>query len=149
MAASNRQIKRDAAGQPIPQVFDEVADEYQAAKGTDGRQHAILYTADGEPVDLAALVADMAATKAAAVATQAASEAVRAALEGTLTTQLSGRTAVTIGGDTFQTDGSVIYGLDADQPTASDAHAVIPFAYYKAVDTGVLSQTDGTDWVAQ
>lgn len=148
MAASNRQIKRDAAGQPIPQVFDEVADEYQAAKGTDGRQHAILYTADGEPVDLAALVADMAATKAAVVATQAASEAVRAALEGTLTTQLSGSSAVTIGGATFYVDGATIRGLAADRPDAAAAHAVIPYGFYFAIDTGVVYRNTGSAWVS-
>lgn len=40
-----------------------------------------------------------------------------------------------------------IYGLAAQRPSASAAHAVIPWAYYVAADTGAVSQTDGTDWM--
>ena len=54
--------------------------------------------------------------------------------------------SVQVGDDTFQVDGRVMHGLAADRPTAAAAHAVVPFAYYNAVDTQALSQTDGTNW---
>lgn len=55
--------------------------------------------------------------------------------------------AVTIGGVTFVVDGRVLHGLATDRPTAALAHAALPFAYYNAVDTQAVSQTDGTNWV--
>ena len=63
MAASDRSIRRDVANQPVPQVYDPQADEYQAVVGTGGRQHIIIYTASGQPVDftqrdLRGLIAD-------------------------------------------------------------------------------------------
>ena len=61
-------------------------------------------------------------------------------------TTISGTTSYTIGTDTFTADGRVLHGLAADRPTAAAAHAVLPFAYYNAVDTQSLSQTDGTAW---
>lgn len=51
MAASDRSIKRDISNQPVPQVYDQAADEFQYVLGTAGRQHVIIYTADGAPVD--------------------------------------------------------------------------------------------------
>lgn len=51
MAANSREIKRDSRQQPAPQVYDPAADEFQYALGTAGRQHVIIYTADGAPVD--------------------------------------------------------------------------------------------------
>lgn len=52
-----------------------------------------------------------------------------------------------IGGVTFQRQDRVLHGLAADRPTAAAAHAQLPFAYYNAVDTQVITQTDGTNWV--
>lgn len=75
--------------------------------------------------------------------------AVSSAAGESLLVQLSGRSTVDVGGTDFSTDGSVIYGLAANRPDADDAHAAIPFAYYKSVDTGALDQTDGTNWVSQ
>ena len=54
-----------------------------------------------------------------------------------------------VGAVTFQVDGRVIHGLAADRPTAAAMHAVLPFAYYNSADTGVIAQTDGTNWVVQ
>lgn len=62
-------------------------------------------------------------------------------------TTISGTSETTVGASTFETDGRVLHGLAADRPTAADAHAVLPFAYYNAVDTQVITQTDGTNWV--
>lgn len=78
--ANQKPIQRDSAGQPAPQVFNPDTNEYEVAVGTGGRQHTILYTADGNPVDLTTLLG----------AIQSASEATKAAVEGTLVTQLSG-----------------------------------------------------------
>lgn len=81
--ANQKPIQRDSAGQPAPQVFNPDTNEYEVAVGTGGRQHTILYTADGNPVDLTTLLG----------AIQSASEATKAAVEGTLVTQLSGSSA--------------------------------------------------------
>jgi len=60
--------------------------------------------------------------------------------------QLSG-TTVEIGGTTFECDPPrTIYGLESERPSASAAHAAVPYAYYVAVDTGGVTQTDGSNW---
>lgn len=61
---------------------------------------------------------------------------------------LSGRTTVEIGGVDFDTQGGNVFGLAASKPSASDAHAAIPFCYYISADTQAIEQTDGTSWVA-
>ena len=53
---------------------------------------------------------------------------------------------ITIATVVFNVDGRVLYGLAAARPTAAAAHAALPFAYYNAVDTQALTQTDGTNW---
>lgn len=63
-------------------------------------------------------------------------------------TQLKGRTTVEIGGVDFDVEGGNVFGLAADKPSASDAHAAIPFCYYISADDQTIEQTDGTDWVA-
>lgn len=50
MPATTKAIVEDLNGRPAPQVFDSAADAYQAALGTNGRQHVILYGADGNPL---------------------------------------------------------------------------------------------------
>lgn len=73
-------------------------------------------------------------------------EVVRALLAGTLSTQLTGSNVV-IGGATYQvSSGDTLRNTSANRPTATAAHAVIPFCYYFAVDTMVVSVTDGTTW---
>ena len=67
---------------------------------------------------------------------------------GVRVVRISG-SSVQVGEDTFQVDGRVLHGLAADRPTAAAAHAVLPFAYYNSADTGVIAQTDGTNWVVQ
>lgn len=57
------------------------------------------------------------------------------------------RNRVVIGDVTFELDDRLLHGLAADRPTAAAAHAVVPFAYYNAVDTQAVTQTDGTNWV--
>jgi len=65
MAVDNKLIKRDAAGQPIPQVYDPNIDDFQPALGTNGRQHTLVYNADGSPVDFAVLIANVIAALSA------------------------------------------------------------------------------------
>jgi hypothetical protein len=61
--------------------------------------------------------------------------------------QLSGSN-VEIGGVSFAVSGGdTIRNTAANKPGAAAAHAVIPFCYYYAVDTGVVEVTDGTNWV--
>lgn len=57
MAYNDKALKRDRDASPIPQVWNEAANEYEPARGTDGRQHTILYDAQGNPVDFTQLVA--------------------------------------------------------------------------------------------
>lgn len=66
-----------------------------------------------------------------------------------LSVQVRGSNA-TVGGNSVRLapDGETFRGLAADRPTAADAHAAVPFAYYESVDTGAIDQTDGTNWVA-
>lgn len=56
--------------------------------------------------------------------------------------------SVTIGGTAFRLDGDgqTVYGASASRPTAANMHAAVPFGFYYAVDTQVISQTDGTSW---
>lgn len=73
--------------------------------------------------------------------------AIKTTSDGTLLTQLTGSTVI-IGGKTFAlSGGDTLRGKAADKPTAAAAHAVIPFCYYFAVDTGVIEVSDGTNWV--
>jgi hypothetical protein len=61
--------------------------------------------------------------------------------------QLTGSN-VEIGGVSFAVSGGdTIRGKSADKPAATDAHALIPYCFYFAVDTGVVEVTDGTNWV--
>lgn len=68
---------------------------------------------------------------------------------GAILARLSGST-ISIGGTTFGlSSGDTIRGPSASRPTAADAHAALEYAFYYAVDTGVLSATDGTTWTVQ
>ena len=62
-------------------------------------------------------------------------------------TQLSG-SYVEIGGVSFAVSGGdTLRNTAANKPDAAAAHAVIPFCYYHAIDTGTVEATDGTNWV--
>ena len=55
---------------------------------------------------------------------------------------------VEIGGVSFAVSGGdTLRGKSADKPDAAAAHAVIPFCYYHAIDTGTVEVTDGMKWV--
>jgi hypothetical protein len=43
-------------------------------------------------------------------------------------------------------NGNVLRNTAANQPSAADAHAVIPFCYYYSIDTGAVEVTDGSNW---
>ena len=61
--------------------------------------------------------------------------------------QLSG-SYVEIGGVSFAVSGGdTLRNTAANKPDAAAAHAVIPFCYYHAIDTGAIEATDGTNWV--
>lgn len=66
--------------------------------------------------------------------------------DGVQKVQVTG-TTVEIGGVMFECDPPrTIYGKASQQPSAAAAHVAIPYVYYVAVDTGDITQTDGTDW---
>ena len=61
--------------------------------------------------------------------------------------QLTG-SYVEIGGVSFAVSGGdTLRNTATNKPDAAAAHAVIPFCYYFAVDTGTVEVTDGTKWV--
>ena len=44
-------------------------------------------------------------------------------------------------------DGETLVTLAADQPTAANAHAAVPFCYWIAAGSpGTVYRTDGTNW---
>jgi hypothetical protein len=63
-----------------------------------------------------------------------------------LEVKLKGST-VEIGGVNYDFDPPrTLYGPAASRPSASDAHAAVPYVVYVSVDTKVIEQTDGTNW---
>jgi hypothetical protein len=61
--------------------------------------------------------------------------------------QLSGSN-IEIGGVSFAVSGGdTLRNTAANKPNADAAHALIPYCFYFAVDTGVVEVTDGTNWV--
>lgn len=85
-------------------------------------------------------------SEATAAATKAAVEAQArgTAVDPTYARNVPG--SIVIGSKTFGLDGRVVTGKAADRPTAASAHAVVPWGYFVAADTGAVSQTDGTNW---
>jgi len=59
MAYNTVVIKKDADNKPIPQYYNPTIDEYEALQGRNGAQWVELYDANGNPVDLAALIASV------------------------------------------------------------------------------------------
>ena len=51
MAYNTKKIKRDVDGNPIPQVYNPAADEYEVLQGGSGASRHMLYSPDGTPVD--------------------------------------------------------------------------------------------------
>lgn len=66
--------------------------------------------------------------------------------DGSTNTKLTG-SSVVISSVTYQvSNGNTLRNTAANRPTAANAHAAIPFCFYFAADTGVVSVTDGTTW---
>jgi hypothetical protein len=57
MAYNTVSIKKDVDGKPIPQYFNPGTDAYEVLQGRNGANRVELYDADGNAVDLAALIA--------------------------------------------------------------------------------------------
>lgn len=58
----------------------------------------------------------------------------------------AGRAEILIDDHVYHFDGGVIYGKAEDLPDAEKAHAVLPFPFYFAMDTGALYRNDGEAW---
>jgi len=56
MAYNTVPIKKDVDGKPIPQLYNPVQDAYEVLQGRNGASRVELYGADGNPVDLVALI---------------------------------------------------------------------------------------------
>lgn len=52
MAYNTKAIKSDKDGKPIPQVFNPLADDYEALKGDAGAARQVLYDKDGNVVSV-------------------------------------------------------------------------------------------------
>ncbi|MGI5900829.1 MAG: hypothetical protein ACOX8S_13105, partial [Christensenellales bacterium] len=52
MAFNTKKIKRDVDGNPVPQVYNPAADEYEVLQGGSGASRHILYSPGGSPVDV-------------------------------------------------------------------------------------------------
>jgi len=59
MAYNTVVIKKDADNKPIPQYYNPTIDEYEVLQGRNGAQRVELYDANGNPVDLATLIASV------------------------------------------------------------------------------------------
>lgn len=56
MAYNTVPIKKDVDGKPIPQYYNALQDAYEALQGRNGASRVELYDANGNPVDLVALI---------------------------------------------------------------------------------------------
>lgn len=56
MAYNTVAIKKDVDGKPIPQLYNEIANEYEALKGSHGASRVSLYDKDGFEVDITGLI---------------------------------------------------------------------------------------------
>ncbi|HHV98610.1 MAG TPA: hypothetical protein GXX36_03395 [Clostridiaceae bacterium] len=56
MAYNTTAIKKDVDGKPIPQYYNPIQDTYEALQGRNGASRVELYDADGNPIDLEALL---------------------------------------------------------------------------------------------
>jgi hypothetical protein len=56
MAFNTKSIVKDLNQKPIPQYYNPVTDTYEVLQGSNGANRAVLYDADGNPVDLSKLV---------------------------------------------------------------------------------------------
>ncbi len=56
MAYNTVSIKKDVDGKPIPQIYNEIADEYEVLKGVNGASRVILYDESGKAVNLTSLI---------------------------------------------------------------------------------------------
>lgn len=45
-------IKKDVDGKPIPQLYNEIANEYEVLKGQNGASRTVLYDNNGNEVNL-------------------------------------------------------------------------------------------------
>ncbi len=153
-------------------VIDSILAKIIAAPSTEAKQDTIIGYVDGVEAGLANILAKIIASPA----TEAKQNALNAligevqanptantllarikALETKLDGIISGATPaiaelsgsnVTIGTTTYAVSGGdTIRGKSADKPAATDAHALIPYCFYFAVDTGVVEVADGTNWV--
>lgn len=125
MAYNTVAIKKDVDGKPIPQLYNDILDVYEALKGRNGANRVELYDADGNPVDLAGLIAD-----------------IITAITTTATTQLRAGTN-NVGKVTIDTDARDLRGLAVNKPAANSVPAGTT---YWSIDTDVLEVSDGTNW---
>lgn len=59
MAYNTVSIIKDVDGKPIPQYYNALQNAYEVLQGRNGANRVELYDANGNPVDLAALIASI------------------------------------------------------------------------------------------
>ncbi len=57
MAHNTKAIATDINQKPIPQYYNPTTDEYEVLQGKAGANRVLVYDVNGNPVDLAALIA--------------------------------------------------------------------------------------------
>lgn len=121
MAYNTKTILKDASGNPIPQIWNPMTDQFEPYEGvvkidgvsTSQNQEDVL-------TDLGVLKADL--------------ESVKAALEGTLNTKLAG-------------SNMERYGATINE--RPDVNTVPTGAVYMAVNSGEIWQSNGSEWVVR
>lgn len=139
MAYNTAAIKKDIDGKPIPQLYNEVTNEYEVLKGQQGSSRTMLYDVNGNPVDLVALITAVSgAIEAKNLPTGASTEAKQdAAIAGITNAIAEIAKPVTVSGP------KSYYGKSTDiKPTVD----IIIGSTYFEIDTVTVYMWDGTSW---
>lgn len=142
----------------VKQALDTLNQGVATSDGQTAIQQAITALAGivateqgvGAVASALAALAQVAATESTLSQAVQQLESIVSRLQNTLSVegevQLKGRT-VEIGGVNYEFDPPrTLYGPAASRPSASDAHAAVPYVVYVSVDTKAIEQTDGTNW---
>jgi hypothetical protein len=128
MAYNTVPIKKDVDGKPIPQFYNEIANEYEVLKGQNGASRVILYDKDGNEVNLVALFTSIVNI-----------------LTGTSTESKQDEIIVELQ-KPIKLDGSTMeyYGNSTDEKPTEN---IIVGSTYFEIDTVEVYMWDGTNWV--
>ena len=155
MAWEDKTLKKNAQNEIVPQAFNDVIDDYEPVKSTDGALHNVLYGPNGLPLKAINDKLEVRSTELEALVQGLASEGKleqTRALVDTLSTKVDELNTKV---DALTEDGSLkvqqsgtimeIYGATVDD--RPPANSVPVGAMYMVVGTEEVWQSNGTDWV--